>query len=67
MVKAGNQDIRNYPHNLQDGDIIGVRLTSENKNGSDDFQTDQDLISKAEFDLMKKKQKEEQQQKIREA
>ena len=49
LVKAGNMDLRKYPHLLADGSIIGVRIDKENVDKNDDFQTDADLIAKAEF------------------
>lgn len=36
---------------LKDGDIIGVRVESENVDNSDDFQTEADLIAKSEFEV----------------
>jgi hypothetical protein len=52
-VKAANIDIRKFPLFLQDGDIIGVRIERENPDKDDDFQTDADLIAKADFNLIK--------------
>ena len=53
-------DLRKYPFLLQDGDIIGFRLEKENISDiNDDFQTDQDLINKSEFNLNKEKKKKE--------
>jgi hypothetical protein len=52
LVKAGNMDLRKFPHFLNDGDIIGVRIGAENTNQEDDFQTDADLIAKSEFNLI---------------
>jgi hypothetical protein len=45
--------MRKYPWFLNDGDIIGVRVERENIDKSDDFQTDADLIAKADFNLLK--------------
>mmetsp|Transcript_2324 Transcript_2324/g.3971 ORF Transcript_2324/g.3971 Transcript_2324/m.3971 type:complete len:136 (+) Transcript_2324:222-629(+) len=50
-VKLANLDLRKYPVFLQDGDIIGVRLERENPDKTDDFQTDEDLIAKSEFNF----------------
>jgi hypothetical protein len=52
-VKAGNIDLRLYPWFLADGDIIGVRIERDNTDAQDDFQTDADLIAKADFNLIK--------------
>ena len=49
VVKASDLDLKQFPFLLKDGDIIGCRLESENADKSDDFQTDQDLIDKADF------------------
>lgn len=57
LVKAGNMDLRKFPHFLNDGDIIGVRIGAENPNKEDDFQTDADLIAKSEFNLIKDEQR----------
>lgn len=54
ITKSGNVDLRKYPHFMQDGDIIGVRLGKDNEDGLDDFQTDADQISKADFILARK-------------
>ena len=53
LVRAGNIDIRKYPWFLQDGDIIGLRIERENVDKQDDFQTDADLIAKADFNMIK--------------
>ena len=45
--------MRKYPWFLADGDIIGVRFEKDNINKDDDFQTDEDLIAKADFNLIK--------------
>ena len=53
-------DLRKYPFLLQDGDIIGFRLEKENvPEIQDDFQTDQDLINKSEFNINREKKKKE--------
>lgn len=67
QVKVTNIDLRNYPHFLADGDIIGVRLGKDDPQSQDDFQTDADLITKAEFNLMKEQQKEKQKEALAEA
>lgn len=56
LVRASNIDLRKYPHFLGDGDIIGVRLGSEDPTKTDDLQTDADIIAKADFNLLKEKQ-----------
>ena len=43
-------DVRKYPFLIKDGDIIGCRLESENPTSTDDFQTDQDIVDKADFE-----------------
>ena len=53
LVKASGMDLRKFPHFLQDGDIIGVRIGKEDIEKTDDFQTDEDLIRKADFNLLK--------------
>ena len=53
LVKAGNIDLRKYPFFLADGAIFGFRLDKDNGDKSDDFQTDADLIAKAEFNMLK--------------
>lgn len=57
LVKAANTDLRNFPHFLADGDIIGIKFGKDDPAGSDDFQTDQDLINKSEFAMLKEEQK----------
>ena len=57
LQKAGQIDLKSFPFLLKDGDILGVRLESENPDGNDDFQTEADLISKAEFDVRQKERK----------
>ena len=49
QVLASTVDVRKYPFLIKDGDIVGFRIEKENLNGKDDFQTDQDIIDKAEF------------------
>lgn len=44
--KAGNADLKKKPFFLKDGDIIGIRFESENKEGKDDFQTEEDKLLK---------------------
>ena len=56
LVKASHVDPRKFPHFLQDGDIIGVRLGSDDLQKTDDLQTDADIIAKADFNLLKEKQ-----------
>ena len=53
LVKVANVDLRSQPYFLQDGDIIGFRLEKENKDGSDDWQTEQDKEDKVAYDLIK--------------
>ena len=57
LVKANGMDLRKYPHFLQDGDIIGVRIGAEDPEHTDDFQTDEDLIRKADFNLLKDRER----------
>ena len=57
LVKAGTTDLRNFPHFLADGDIIGVKFGKDDPQGSDDLQTDQDLINKSEFAMLKEEQR----------
>lgn len=58
-VKIANVDLRQQPFHLSDGDIIGVRLEKDNKDG-DDWQTEEDEIAKAQFDLIKEEKRKEQ-------
>ena len=51
LQKAHQIDLKNFPFLLKDGDIIGVRVESENADHSDDFQTEHDLIAKSEFEV----------------
>ena len=37
LVKASGMDLRKFPHFLQDGDIIGVRIGKEDIEKTDDF------------------------------
>ena len=56
--------MRKYPWFLADGDMIGVRLERDNKDKEEHFQTDADLIAKADFNLIKEqKQKDEAEKK----
>jgi ubiquitin carboxyl-terminal hydrolase 40 len=59
--KAGEADLRKFPFMLKDGDIIGIRLESENIDGQDDFQTEEDQERKFRFSEQK-----EEERKIRE-
>jgi len=60
-VKASNLDIRKFPWFFADGDVVGVRLERENTGPEkDDFQTDLDLIAKADFNLIKEQKQKEQ-------
>lgn len=42
------------PYLLRDGDIIGVRIESENEDGKDDFKTEQDEVLRREFEIKKR-------------
>lgn len=43
-------DLRKYPFFITDGDIIGMRIEKELTPGlEDDFQCDEDIIKKSEF------------------
>jgi len=57
LVKAAFVDLKKYPWTLKDGDIIGCRLERDNPEKADDFQTDQDLIDKANFALQQEHRK----------
>jgi hypothetical protein len=46
---AADFDLRKFPFMLNDGDIIGVRIDSEEGASTDDFQTEADRIAKEEF------------------
>ena len=59
ITKAANMDLRKQPFFLQDGDIIGVRFGKDDPEKQDDFQTDEDLINKANFNMMKEQQRKE--------
>jgi hypothetical protein len=41
--------MRKFPFLLTDGDIIGVRIESEEGAETDDFQTEADQIAKEDF------------------
>ena len=58
LVKMSNVDLRQAPFFLADGDIIGVRMERDNKS-KDDWQTDEDEIAKAQFNLMKEEKRKE--------
>ena len=58
MINVSNMDLRVNPFFLQDGDIIGVRIESENKD-NDDWQTESDKVAKAEFDLKRREREKE--------
>lgn len=47
--KAADADLRKMPFLLKDGDIIGVRIESENIEALDDFQTEADIELKIRF------------------
>ena len=51
--KAGEADLRKFPFFLKDGDIIGVKLDSEDPENADDFQTEEDQIAKENFTQQK--------------
>ena len=57
LQKADKIDLKSFPFLLKDGDILGVRLESENIDKQDDFQTEADLIAKADFDIRQKEKK----------
>ena len=40
IIKGVDLDLRKYPFFLQDGDMIGVKLNSNDPTGTDDLQTD---------------------------
>ena len=61
-TKLSNLDLRQFPVFLQDGDIIGVRLESENKDKQDDFQTEADSRAKAEFNLKREARRKQMEQ-----
>jgi len=46
---ASEFDMRKFPFLLTDGDIIGVRIESEEGAETDDFQTEADQIAKEDF------------------
>lgn len=52
--KGLNADLRKMPYLLRDGDIIGVRIESENEDGKDDFKTEQDEVLRREFEIKKR-------------
>jgi len=54
---AGNADLRKMPFFLKDGDIIGMRMESENKEGKDDFQTEEDNVLREEFMIRKEQER----------
>ena len=58
LVRVGVMDLRKYPHFLQDGDILGVRVAADDPEGTDDFQTEEDRQLKVDF-AMKKAQRDE--------
>ena len=59
-------DLRRFPVFLQDGDIIGVRVERDIKEGeTDDWQTDADQIAKEEFNLKREQKRKEQEEEKR--
>eukprot|EP00825_Cyclidium_porcatum_P029806 TRINITY_DN31737_c0_g1_i1.p2 TRINITY_DN31737_c0_g1~~TRINITY_DN31737_c0_g1_i1.p2 ORF type:complete len:122 (+),score=50.51 TRINITY_DN31737_c0_g1_i1:120-485(+) len=48
------ENLKKKPFLLKDGDIIGYRLASENKDKVDDFQTEDDQIMKLKLDTQRK-------------
>ena len=52
-------DLRKYPHFLQDGDILGVRVASEDPEGTDDLQTEEDRQLKVDFAMKRAEKKED--------
>ena len=54
-------DLRKYPFFITDGDIIGMRIEKELIPGvEDDFQCDEDIIKKSEFQEAQRLKKEDQ-------
>ena len=59
--RAGDKDLRKFPFMLKDGDIIGIRVESENTLLLDDFQTQADIEAKEKFTAMQEADKKERQ------
>jgi ubiquitin carboxyl-terminal hydrolase 40 len=60
-LPAAEQDLRKPPYMLKDGDIIGLRVDSEEGAHEDDFQTEADQIAKEEFRVEQEKERAERQ------
>jgi hypothetical protein len=58
---AAEVDLRKTPYLLKDGDIIGLRIESENIAAEDDFQTAADQVAKEEFRVEQEKERAERQ------
>ena len=52
-----NFDLRKFPFLLCDGDIIGVRVDSEEGAETDDFQTEADLLAKEDFKIFQEQER----------
>ena len=60
IVVGVKADYKPWGYRNTDGDIVGIRLERDNQGPEkDDFQTDADLIAKADFNLIKEKKQKE--------
>ncbi len=48
-MPASDVDLRKFPYMLKDGDILGLRLDSDEGASTDDLQTEADQIAKEDF------------------
>lgn len=56
---AAEFDLRKHPFMMSDGDIIGLRVDSEEGAATDDFQTEADASAREEFKVLQEKERAE--------